>query len=76
MASLILNGLQAIEQIQKVSTELLGKVGGIISMGGDHTIALPLLRSVNHHNGGPIALVHMLVMTLDQILDTIEDMGL
>ena len=56
---------EAIGQIQKGSTELLGKVGAIISMGGDHTIALPLLRSVNHHNGGPIALVHF-----DAHLDT------
>ena len=56
---------EAIKQIQKGATELLDKVGGIISMGGDHTIALPLLRAVNHHNGGPVALVHF-----DAHLDT------
>ena len=54
----------AIEQIQTVATELLGEVGGIVSLGGDHTIALPLLRAVNHHRG-PVALVHF-----DAHLDT------
>ena len=39
---------ESVKQIQKAATDLLGKVGGIISMGGDHTIALPLLRAVNH----------------------------
>jgi len=49
---------ESVQQIQKAATDLLGKVGGIISMGGDHTIALPLLRAVNHKNKGPVALVH------------------
>ena len=49
---------ESVKQIQKAATDLLGKVGGIISMGGDHTIALPLLRAVNHKNKGPVALVH------------------
>ena len=31
---------------------------GIISLGGDHTIALPLLRAINKMNNGPVALVH------------------
>ena len=35
-----------------------------MSLGGDHTIALPLMRAVNHHVG-PVALVH-----LDAHLDT------
>ena len=56
---------EAIKQIEKSAKDLLGKVGGIISMGGDHTIALPLLRAVNHKNGGPVALVHF-----DAHLDT------
>ena len=34
-------------------------------MGGDHTIALPLLRAVNNKNKGPVALVHF-----DAHLDT------
>jgi agmatinase len=55
---------EAIEQIQTAVTELLGHVGGIVSLGGDHTIALPLLRAVNHHVG-PVALVHF-----DAHLDT------
>ncbi|MEO1942878.1 MAG: arginase family protein, partial [Candidatus Thioglobus sp.] len=46
---------EAVVEIQKAATELLGGVGSIISLGGDHTIALPLLRAVNHHNG-PVAL--------------------
>jgi len=56
---------ESVEQIQKAATDLLSKVGGIISMGGDHTIALPLLRAVNHKNKGPVALVHF-----DAHLDT------
>jgi len=55
---------EAIGQIQVSATDLLGKVGGIISLGGDHTIAVPLLRAVNHHMG-PVALVHF-----DAHLDT------
>ena len=46
------------------ATEMLGKVDSIISLGGDHTIALPLLRAVNHFHG-PVALVHF-----DAHLDT------
>ena len=34
-------------------------------MGGDHTIAFPLLRAINKINGGPVALVHF-----DAHLDT------
>ncbi len=55
---------QAIEQIQTDATDLLGKVGGLVSLGGDHTIAVPLLRAMNHHHG-PVALVHF-----DAHLDT------
>ncbi len=58
------NIAEAVEQIQTAATDLLGKVGGLVSMGGDHTIALPLLRAVNHH-AGPVALVHF-----DAHLDT------
>ena len=55
---------KAVVEIQKGATELLGKVDRIISLGGDHTIALPLLRAVNHYHG-PVALVHF-----DAHLDT------
>ena len=56
---------EAIKQIEKGSTELLQKVGSIVTIGGDHTIALPLLRSINNKVGGPVALVHF-----DALLDT------
>ena len=56
---------EAIKQIEVGATELLNKVGGIISMGGDHTIAFPLLKAVNKINKGPVALVHF-----DAHLDT------
>ena len=55
---------EAVGQIQMAATEILGKVDSIISLGGDHTIALPLLRAVNHFHG-PVALVHF-----DAHLDT------
>ena len=45
--------------------DLLKKTGGIISLGGDHTIAFPLLKAVNKINNGPVALVHF-----DAHLDT------
>ena len=55
---------EAVGQIQLAAIEMLGKVNSIISLGGDHTIALPLLRAVNHFHG-PVALVHF-----DAHLDT------
>ena len=56
---------EAIEQIQSAATDLLGQVNkGVVSLGGDHTIALPLLRAAHHH-AGPVALVHF-----DAHLDT------
>ena len=55
---------KAVLEIQKAVTDLLGKVDKVISLGGDHTIALPLLRAVNHYHG-PVALVHF-----DAHLDT------
>ena len=56
---------ESVDQIEKAAKDLLNKVEGIISIGGDHTIALPLLRAVNHKNKGPVALVHF-----DAHLDT------
>lgn len=56
---------EAISQIEAGAKELLGKVNrGIVSLGGDHTIAVPLLRAM-HHLHGPVALVHF-----DAHLDT------
>ena len=55
---------EAIAQIQAEATRLLGDVAGIVSLGGDHTIAVPLLRAVNQRSG-PVALVHF-----DAHLDT------
>ncbi|MBS1256882.1 MAG: Guanidinobutyrase [Deltaproteobacteria bacterium] len=58
------NIVESVEQIQTAATDMLGKVNSIISLGGDHTIALPLLRAVNHYHGA-VALVHF-----DAHLDT------
>ena len=58
------NITEAIGHIQEAATGLLGHVGSIVSLGGDHTIALPLLRAMHHHVG-PVALVHF-----DAHLDT------
>ena len=44
--------------IEAGATDLLNKVGGIISLGGDHTIAVPLLRAINKKCNGPVSLVH------------------
>lgn len=55
---------EAIAQIESATTELLDQVGAIISLGGDHTIAYPLLKSINQRYG-PVALVHF-----DAHLDT------
>ena len=56
---------EAIKQIEEGATKLLNKVDNIISIGGDHTIAFPLLRSINKKFNGPVALVHF-----DAHLDT------
>ncbi len=55
---------EAIASIERDATELLGRVRGLVSLGGDHTIAVPLLRAVNRRTG-PVALVHF-----DAHLDT------
>jgi agmatinase len=55
---------EAIVQIDTGARELLGSSGAFIALGGDHTIALPLLRAV-HAGHGPVALVHF-----DAHLDT------
>jgi agmatinase len=55
---------EAIEQIEAAADALYLKAPSIISLGGDHTIAVPLLRSVNKV-AGQVALVHF-----DAHLDT------
>ena len=56
---------EAIKQIEKGANDLLDNVDGLISIGGDHTIAFPLLKAVNKKFKGPVALVHF-----DAHLDT------
>jgi agmatinase len=56
--------LEAVGQIQAAATGLLTKADRIVTIGGDHTIALPLLRAM-HAAHGPIALIHF-----DAHLDT------
>ena len=55
---------EAIVQIEAGARELLGSSAAFIALGGDHTIALPLLRAVQAGHG-PVALVHF-----DAHLDT------
>ncbi|MCP4874176.1 MAG: agmatinase [Gammaproteobacteria bacterium] len=54
----------AIKEIETAADELYRKAPVIVSLGGDHTIAVPLLRSVNKV-AGQVALVHF-----DAHLDT------
>jgi agmatinase len=54
----------AIDQIRDHARELLTNRSRLVTIGGDHTIALPLLRAV-HELHGPVALVHF-----DAHLDT------
>lgn len=55
---------RAVREIEEQAFPLLAKDKKLISIGGDHTIALPLLRAVNRVHG-PIALLHF-----DAHLDT------
>jgi len=54
----------AVEQIAAHSAEVMGGGRTVIAIGGDHTVALPMLRSVVRQHG-PVALVHF-----DAHLDT------
>ncbi|HLW45046.1 MAG TPA: agmatinase, partial [Acidimicrobiales bacterium] len=54
----------AIDQIRDHAREVLANRSRIVTIGGDHTVALPLLRAVNELHG-PVALVHF-----DAHLDT------
>jgi agmatinase len=55
---------EAITQIEHAADALLASHGHVIALGGDHTIALPLLRAA-HRKFGPLAVVHF-----DTHLDT------
>ncbi len=55
---------EAITTIERASDELRDGGTKLISLGGDHTIALPLLRSL-HRDHGPISVLHF-----DAHLDT------
>jgi agmatinase len=56
--------VEAVGQIESAANALYGKANRIVSIGGDHTVALPLLRAA-HARHGPIAVVHF-----DAHLDT------
>ncbi len=58
------NIAEALEQIEAGAKILLDAGLKIVSLGGDHTIALPLLRAL-HAKHGPIAVIHF-----DAHLDT------
>jgi agmatinase len=55
---------EAIAQIEATADATYNRADRLITIGGDHTIALPLLRAA-HRRHGPIALVHF-----DAHLDT------
>ncbi len=48
---------EAIETIAHGVAELLGRADHLVALGGDHTVALPLLRATAGRHG-PVALVH------------------
>ena len=56
--------LEAVRQIDEAAREIAGTGAKLMTIGGDHTIALPLLR-VLHEQHGEIAVVHF-----DAHLDT------
>lgn len=55
---------EAVEQIEAGAEQLLAGGGRLVAIGGDHTVALPLLRATAARHG-PLALVHF-----DAHLDT------
>jgi len=55
---------EAIAQIESAADEMLAGADHLLALGGDHTIALPLLRAVKR-KFGPVALLHF-----DAHLDT------
>ena len=61
------NAGEAVETIEAAADELLSGGARLMTLGGDHTIALPLLRSVAKKHG-PVAVLHF-----DAHLDTWDD---
>lgn len=55
---------EAVDRIDAAARELALRAGRLVALGGDHTIALPLIRAL-HAGRGPLALVHF-----DAHLDT------
>ena len=55
---------EAISAVERAARDLTGRSGRLLTLGGDHTIALPLLRAVAAAHG-PVAVVHF-----DAHLDT------
>jgi agmatinase len=55
---------EAIATIESAARDLLDRAGCLLALGGDHTIALPLLRAVSAVHG-PVAVIHF-----DAHLDT------
>lgn len=58
------NLTEAVDAIEAAATTLGEHVDKIVTIGGDHTIALPLLRAINKKHG-PVAVLHF-----DAHLDT------
>ncbi|GAA2199740.1 agmatinase [Sinomonas flava] len=56
---------EAIETIQQDALDLTADGARLLTLGGDHTIALPLLRAASERAGEPVALLHF-----DAHLDT------
>ena len=56
--------VEAVAQIEEAAGSLLAGGGRVVAIGGDHTVALPLLRATSKRHG-PLALVHF-----DAHLDT------
>lgn len=56
---------EAIETIQQNALDLTANGSKLVTLGGDHTIALPLLRAAAERAGEPIAMLHF-----DAHLDT------
>jgi agmatinase len=58
---------EAIGQIESGAKALSGRCESFVAIGGDHTIALPLLRAVKKQKGARLALLHF-----DAHLDTFD----
>ena len=56
---------EAIETIQQNALDLTADGTKLVTLGGDHTIALPLLRAASERAGAPVAMLHF-----DAHLDT------